>query len=131
MVGVTDPAIVDVVVLVEDTALGSTSIQEIKNNYLIPTLEHFNGGPATDVEFASLETSSTYSIVPFRASDCMPDPPARILGPFTSTKKILTIFDRLKFSGGRGAYLIKVNEQANMFTCKLTYLNLSSCTFGY
>ena len=102
MVAFPEAPVVDVVVLVEDTALGSTNIQELRASYLLPALEHFNGGPAQEVEFASLECSSTFSLVPFRASDCMPDPPARLLGPFTSIKKVLTCFDRLRFSGGRG-----------------------------
>ena len=32
----------------------------------------------------------------------MPDPPARCLGTYTSIKKVLTVFDKLRFIGGRG-----------------------------
>ena len=63
----------------------------MKTNYLLPALEHFNGGPAQEVEFASLSCSSSFSLVPFRASDCMPDPPARLIGPFTSIRKVLLV----------------------------------------
>ena len=93
-------------------------MQDIKNNYIVPALEHFNGGPAQEVffilhvspnhydchqvEFASLSCSSSFSIVAFRASDCMPDPPATCLGTYTSIKKVITVFDKLRFIGGRG-----------------------------
>jgi len=101
-VAFTEHPVVDVVLVVEDTALGSTNIQEIKTNYIVPALEHFNGGPAQEVEFASLSCSSSFSIVAFRASDCMPDPPARCLGTYTSIKKVITVFEKLRFIGGRG-----------------------------
>ena len=32
----------------------------------------------------------------------MPDPPARCLGTYTSIKKVITVFDKLRFIGGRG-----------------------------
>jgi len=102
MVSASDPPIVDVVLVIEDTALGSTSMADLKSHYILPTLEHFNGGPVSDLEFASLNCSSSFSVVPFYASDCLPSPPAKIMGPFTSIKKILTVFDRLEFCGGQG-----------------------------
>eukprot|EP00090_Calanus_glacialis_P022952 TRINITY_DN3531_c1_g1_i1.p1 TRINITY_DN3531_c1_g1~~TRINITY_DN3531_c1_g1_i1.p1 ORF type:complete len:824 (+),score=378.63 TRINITY_DN3531_c1_g1_i1:164-2635(+) len=102
MVNSADPPIVDVVLVIEDTALGSTSMADLKTHYILPTLEHFNGGPVSELEFASLNCSSSFTVVPFYASDCLPSPPAKIMGPFTSIKKILTVFDRLEFSGGQG-----------------------------
>jgi len=102
MVNNADPPIIDVVLVVEDTALGSTNMVELKTHYIVPTLEHFNGGPASDLEFASLSCSSSFSVVPFYASDCLPAPPSKIMGPYTSIKKVLTVFDRLDFCGGQG-----------------------------
>jgi len=102
MVNNADPPIVDVVLVIEDTALGSTSMADIKTHYILPTLEHFNGGPVSDLEFASIECSSSFTVVPFYASDCLPCPPSKILGPFTSIRKVLTVFDKLKFCGGQG-----------------------------
>merc|ERR1711936_745707 len=102
LVSASDPPIVDVVVVIEDTALGSTSMSDLKTHYILPTLEHFNGGPVSDLEFASLNCSSSFSVVPFYASDCLPSPPAKIMGPFTSIRKVLTVLDRLEFCGGQG-----------------------------
>ena len=101
--GGSEPAIVDVVILVEDTALGGASMNELKTNYILPALENFNAGPVSDLDFsASLKTSSSFSVVPFYASDCLPCPPSRIVGPFTSIKKVLTVLDKLSFVGGQG-----------------------------
>ena len=97
-----EPPIVDVVILIEDTALGSANLAEIKTNYLLPALEHFNGGPASDLDFASLKCSSSFSVVPFYASDCLPLPPSKIIGPFTSIKKVAAVLDKLQFCGGMG-----------------------------
>ena len=99
---VPEPPLVDVVLLVEDTALGGLHLQELKTHYIIPALEHFNGGPASDLDFASLKCSSSFSVVPFYASDCLPLPPSKIVGPFTSTKKVLNVLDKLELRGGKG-----------------------------
>ena len=98
-----EPAIVDVVILVEDTALGGANITELRNNYIVPALENFNSGPVSDLDFsASLKTSSSFSVVPFYASDCLPCPPSKTIGPFTSIKKVLTVLEKLSFVGGQG-----------------------------
>ena len=97
------PPIVDVVILVEDTALGGDNIAQLKTNYILPALENLNCGPATDLDFSTtLKNTSSFSVVPFYASDCLPCPAAKIIGPFTSIKKILTVLDKLSFVGGQG-----------------------------
>ena len=101
--GPPEPSVVDVVILVEDTALGGSNMTEIKNNYIVPALEHFNSGPVSDLDFSTnLKSSSSFSVVPFYASDCLPCSPSKIIGPFTSIKKILTVLDKLSFVGGQG-----------------------------
>ena len=108
---VQEPPIVDVVLLIEDTALGGFGFSEIKNNYIVPTLEHFNGGPASsDLDFASLSCSSSFSVVPFHASDCLPLPPSSIIGPYTSVKRIISVLDKLPFKGGKGQALSSGQE---------------------
>ena len=67
------PPIHDVVLVMEDTAAAGPFIRELKHNYILPTLEHFNGGPlSNDVPWAALKCASSYSLVLFRASDCIP-----------------------------------------------------------
>ena len=97
-----EPPIVDVALLIEDTALGGAYFSELKTNYIVPTLEQFYGGPATEYDFTSLSCASSFTVVPFHASDILPLPPARMVGPFTSIKKVINVLDKLDFKGGKG-----------------------------
>jgi len=92
---------VDVVVCVETTAIGGRNINSIKNDYLIPALEFF-AGPISEVDFCRVDRSSTFTLIPFKNSHCLPEPTYRVYGPFTSTKKFLDAFDKLEFNGGGG-----------------------------
>jgi len=98
----TDPPLVDVAIIIEDTALGGAHMQDLRTNYIQPTLEHFNGGAASDLDFSSIDCSSSFSLIPFHASDCLPKPSAKVIGPFTSIKRVLNVFDKLEFTGGMG-----------------------------
>jgi len=102
MVMGTDPPLVDVAIIVEDTALGGAHMQDLRTSYIQPTLEHFNGGVSSDLDFSSIDCSSSFSLIPFHASDCLPKPSAKVIGPFTSIKRILNVFDKLEFTGGMG-----------------------------
>ena len=56
------PPIVDVVILVEDTALCGFNIAELKTAYILPALENLNCGPATDLDFStSMKNTSSFS----------------------------------------------------------------------
>jgi len=92
----------DVVVCVENTSQGGLALNAIKNDYLLPALEHIHGGPPSDLDFSSLQRNSSFSLVNFKASDCLPAPSARTQGPFTSTKHLFDAIERLEFKGGRG-----------------------------
>lgn len=102
MVMGTDPPLVDVAIIIEDTALGGAHMSDLRTSYIQPTLEHFNGGAASDLDFSSIDCSSSFSLIPFHASDCLPKPSAKVIGPFTSIKRILNVFDKLEFTGGMG-----------------------------
>ena len=56
----------------EDTAQNSNFTEELYHDYILPTLEHFNEGPAKDLTWASIECTNTYSLVLFRTSDSVP-----------------------------------------------------------
>ena len=62
----------DVVFVLEDTALGGSCMEELYRNYIVPTLEHFNGGNTKEVPWASVACSSTFSLVRFQSADCLP-----------------------------------------------------------
>ena len=98
------PPIKDVIYVVEDTAALATNFDELLNNYLVKALEYFNGGPHTTVEksWASIECSSTFSVVLFKSADWRPDRLAVRRGPFSSAKKVFTALERIAFVGGQG-----------------------------
>ena len=60
------------VFVLEDTALNSNFTEEIFQDYVVPTLEHFNDGPGRDQPWASVECTNSYSLVLFRSSDSVP-----------------------------------------------------------
>jgi len=98
------PPIKDVIYVVEDTAALATNFDELLNNYLVKALEYFNGRPHTTVEksWASIECSSTFSVVLFKSADWRPDRLAVRRGPFSSAKKVFTALERIAFIGGQG-----------------------------
>ena len=83
------PAIKDVIFVVEDTAALANHFHELVSHYLVKALEYFNQGPHTSVEnsWASLECSSTFSLVLFKSADWRPDRLSCQRGPFTSAKR--------------------------------------------
>ena len=98
------PAIEDVVFVIEDTAALATNFPDLLNNYLVKTLEHFNKGPHTIVEraWASIECSSTFSLVLFKSADWRPERLTSYRGPFTSAKRLFTNLEKISFVGGQG-----------------------------
>jgi hypothetical protein len=57
---------------VEDTAQSYFCFTDLLNNYIMPTLDHFCPSQRADVEWATVEASSTLSLVLFRSSDSVP-----------------------------------------------------------
>ncbi len=68
------PPINDVVFVVEDTAAAGAFISEMRGNYVVPILEALSGcAPASEaVTWASVNCSSTFTLVRFQAADCRP-----------------------------------------------------------
>lgn len=72
VVGTTFRPINDVIFVVEDTHYNGQYIQDIKTNYIQPTLENFNGGAGTDHDYAQLKCASAYTLILFKGADCLP-----------------------------------------------------------
>ena len=85
------PAIKDIIFVIEDTAALATNFDDLLNYYLVQILEHFNEGPHQTVErsWASIECSTTFSLVLFKSVDWRPDLLSTQRGPFTSAKRSL------------------------------------------
>ena len=62
----------DVVFVVEDTSLGGSCMEELYQSYIVPTLEHFNGGHTKETPWSSVACSNTFSLALFQSVDSLP-----------------------------------------------------------
>ncbi|CAC5362713.1 MED25 [Mytilus coruscus] len=92
----------DVVFVVEGTANLGGYIDVLKENYIIPTLEVFNGGPADPTDYGRDYSCTLYNMVTFYSADIMPDPAARCSDVTTNIHEFLTWLDNTPFIGGGG-----------------------------
>ncbi|XP_040577143.1 mediator of RNA polymerase II transcription subunit 25 isoform X2 [Lepeophtheirus salmonis] len=91
----------DVVLVVEDTALnGAYMEEEMKGNYLIPSLEYLSRG--REEEWGDVARCSSYHLVTFAAADSHPRSTTRVKGPFISYSSAIAALDQLSWSGGCG-----------------------------
>ena len=65
------PPINDVVFVVEGTALNGIFMHELRTHYVAQILEHFLGGTPA-VPWAALNCSTSFTLVTFQGSDCIP-----------------------------------------------------------
>ena len=94
----------DIVFLVEGTSSCGAYLNEIKANYVVPTVEYFNGGAVGEDKDCGSESFATlYSLVVYHSSDAQPAPYTDCYGPFRNPQKFLQLFDKLDFSGGECA----------------------------
>lgn len=92
----------DVVFVVEGTAVNGAYINDLKTNYIIPSLEYFSQGNSEEINYLSESANSLYGIVIYQAADCLPHPSTDTIGPFSSSGKVLSAFERLELIGGKG-----------------------------
>ncbi|KAG8178436.1 hypothetical protein JTE90_016108 [Oedothorax gibbosus] len=92
----------DVVFVIEGTANISPYVESLKSNYIIPTLEYFNGSPIDDIDCGCDTNCTMYALVVFMAADCALETASTCFAPTASTNKFLTWMDKVKFIGGAG-----------------------------
>ncbi|KAJ8943634.1 hypothetical protein NQ318_005635 [Aromia moschata] len=92
----------DIIFVIEGTAVNGAYINDIKTNYIIPSLEYFSQGNIDDTNYVSENANSIYGIVVYQAADCLPHPSSDTFGPFSSPTKLLSAIDRLDLIGGKG-----------------------------
>ncbi|KAJ2941411.1 hypothetical protein O0L34_g3619 [Tuta absoluta] len=90
------PIQAEVIFVVEATAANGAYINELKTNYIVPTLEYFNGGPWEE----GSGSGSVYSIVSYKSADCHPGLPVATYGPFNSPQNVIETIDKIEFIGG-------------------------------
>ncbi|XP_008546945.1 mediator of RNA polymerase II transcription subunit 25 [Microplitis demolitor] len=92
----------DVIFVIEGTAANGAYFNDLKTNYLIPTLEYFNQGNIEDREYVTENSTTRYGIVIYHAADCLPRPCTDTFGPYSNPHKLLQRLDNLEMVGGRG-----------------------------
>lgn len=91
----------DVVFLVEGSAANGAYMNELKTNYIVPTLEHFSQGPIEDREYLISERYSTqYCVIIYRTTANLLEPMCTTFGPYASPQKVMDLFERLPLVGG-------------------------------
>ncbi|XP_063995109.1 mediator of RNA polymerase II transcription subunit 25 isoform X3 [Diachasmimorpha longicaudata] len=101
---------VDVIFVIEGTAINGAYLNDLKTNYLIPTVEYFSQGTIEDREYVSENSTTLYGIVVYHAADCLPSPTTTTRGPFSNPHKLLSSLERLEMVGGKGESHANIGE---------------------
>lgn len=92
----------DVIFIIEGTAVNGAYINDLKINYIIPTLEYFSQGPLDDREYLVSEKKSVlYGIVLYKTAQCMPLKSVETFGPMSSPLKVLETIEKLDLVKGQ------------------------------
>lgn len=90
-------SVADVVFVIENTAINGAYLNELKSNYILPTLEYFTQGPIDEREYLISERNATlYGIVLYQTAASLLEPMCTTLGPYTSPQKVKDIIFRVK-----------------------------------
>lgn len=90
--------IANVVFLIESTAITGAYMSELRNNYIVPTLEHFSlQGIADEHDFFPVENSKfIYGVIAYKTVQSLPGVSCSTYGPFSSPQKVLNTIDKLE-----------------------------------
>ncbi|ALC47907.1 MED25 [Drosophila busckii] len=98
---VDQPTLADVVFVIESSAINGAYINELKTNYILPTLEHFTQGAIDEREYLIAERHATlYGIVTYRTASNLLEPVCATYGPFVQPQKVIDTIERLPLVGG-------------------------------
>lgn len=97
MVGKND-FVANVVFLIEGTAINGAYLSDMKNNYIIPTLEYFSHQGSMDERdgFFSEPNNFLYGAIMYKTAQCLPGVSCTTYGPFTNPQKVLNVLDKLE-----------------------------------
>ncbi|XP_011632716.1 mediator of RNA polymerase II transcription subunit 25-like isoform X2 [Pogonomyrmex barbatus] len=100
----------DVIFVIEGTAVNGAYLNDLKANYVMPTLEYFCQGNIEDREYVSENNTILYGIVVYHAADCLPSPCTETFGPYSNPHKLLMALDKLEMVGGKGESFANIGE---------------------
>jgi len=92
----------DIIFVIEGTAINGAYLNDLKSNYVVPTLEYFTQGSIEERDYVTESTNTQYGLVIYQAADCLPNPSSDCYGPYCSPQKLLNILDKIELVGGKG-----------------------------
>ncbi|ELU05747.1 hypothetical protein CAPTEDRAFT_200045 [Capitella teleta] len=104
------PTTYDVVFVVESSANVGAYFETLKSSYILPAIEHFNGGPPEAVDYGCNYSCSLYTLVTYCADDHAPGLAASCSSPTTSAQEFIQRLDNIEFSGGYGDLSYQIAE---------------------
>lgn len=88
----------NVLFMIEGTAINGAYLPDMKNNYIIPTLEYFSyQGTIDDRDNIPFSSSNfLYGVIMYKTAQSLPGPICTAFGPFTNAQKVLNVIDKLE-----------------------------------
>lgn len=88
----------NVVFLIEGTAINGAYLNDMKNSYIIPTLEYFSQMGSIDERdtYSSDTNQFLYGAIMYKTAQSLPGVACTSYGPFTNPQKILNVLDKLE-----------------------------------
>lgn len=90
--------VANVIFLIEGTAINGAYMPEMRNNYIIPTLEYFSlQGTVDERDMFPVECSKfVYGVVMYKTAQSIPGVTCTTYGPFSNPQRVLNVFDKLE-----------------------------------
>lgn len=87
----------NVIFLIESTAINGAYLHDMKNNYIVPTLEYFTHGSCDERDSYGSESSAImFGIVLYKTAQSVPGVSCSTFGPFVNPQKVLNVIERLE-----------------------------------
>lgn len=91
--------VANVIFLIEGTAVNGAYLNEIKQHYIGPTLEYFQGGISDERErdnYVSETNSLMYGVVVYKTACTTPEVSCVTYGPFQTAQKTMSVIEKLE-----------------------------------
>nr|CAD7461784.1 unnamed protein product [Timema tahoe] len=85
----------DILFVVEGTGMNGAYLNDLKTNYILPTLEYFCQGSLDEHEYWAESTYTQYGLVVYHAADHLPHPSSDSYGPFSNPQRIPQMLERI------------------------------------
>lgn len=90
--------VANVIFLIEGTAINGAYMPEMRNNYIVPTLEFFSlQGTVDERDMFPVECSKfVYGVVNYKTAQSLPGVTCTTYGPFSNPQRVLNVIDKLE-----------------------------------